>query len=725
MDKIYNWGYYTSHCGDDYTDPKIWQPFFDAIADRIVADLNPKTVLDVGCATGYLVAALRDRDVEAYGFDISDSAILHVREDIRPFCTVHSLLKDERPPEFPGTFDLVTCIEVLEHLYEEEVDIAVQNLCRFSDSVLFSSSSEDIVEVTHVNVRQPEYWAKIFAKQNYYKNLYYDPYYITKQTAVFTKGEVNSVRLTENYEHALRLEKQKTAFLEDKTASLERDKSAAEMSLSNVLALMEEKEQRFAELDRETDYMNRTILYNGELLEKKTVEFSALREQLDRVTRDLGFAQQSFHAIATSQFWKVTKPLRLLLDFLKRRSHIEYIPTPHAPETPDKEERIAEFLQERSVGTSEISALRIAGSGKRLNLVTDGIDSGRLFGGVATSLILASLFCKLFDIPLRIITRRSDADSTNYYAILKSANIEAPADVSFFSDCDRTQVGAMMKLELGEEDIFLATSWWTAEAIRKTTIRTRFFYLIQEVEPFFYPYGVEHYHCSQVLENENIDFIVNSHYLFDYFREHSKNISDNGVYFEPAFPAALYTPDFSRRVGKRKLFFYARPNNPRNLYEYGLQILEECVNRGIIDTQKWDIFFAGQDTPVFRFENGYSTINLGQLSWEEYSRFLGTLDLGLSLMYTPHPSYPPFDIACSGGVVVTNACLNKVDFPACKNVIVSDLRMEKMISAVSDGIRLAEDMEQRKENYEKSTIQRSWDGAMADVLRFMGDCADV
>lgn len=67
-----------------------WLEFFGAIADRVVAEVGPKRTLDVGCAKGFLVEALRDRGIEAFGIDISEYAIGEVRSDIRPYCLVAS-----------------------------------------------------------------------------------------------------------------------------------------------------------------------------------------------------------------------------------------------------------------------------------------------------------------------------------------------------------------------------------------------------------------------------------------------------------------------------------------------------------------------------------------------------------------------------------------------------------------------------------------------------------
>ena len=76
-----------------------------------------------------------------------------------------------------------------------------------------------------------------------------------------------------------------------------------------------------------------------------------------------------------------------------------------------------------------------------------------------------------------------------------------------------------MKLEVSEKDVFLATSWWSAAAIKSCNLRSRFFWIIQEEETFFYPYGDEHLWCSELMNDSQIDFIVNTKLLFDYFKD--------------------------------------------------------------------------------------------------------------------------------------------------------------------------------------------------------------
>ena len=90
-------------------------------------------------------------------------------------------------------------------------------------------------------------------------------------------------------------------------------------------------------------------------------------------------------------------------------------------------------------------------------------------------------------------------------------------------------------------------------------------------------------------------------------------------------------------------------------------------------------------------------------------------------MYTPHPSYPPYDVAVSGGVVITNKFQNKDSFPSCNNIVLGDLNLDDFMDAMEKAVALAQDMDQRKKNYESMTIQRSWKDTFQDTILKMGE----
>ncbi|MCA8921180.1 MAG: methyltransferase domain-containing protein [Planctomycetes bacterium] len=136
----------------------VWLERFGALAEQLIARLAPRRVLDVGCAKGFLVEALRDRGVEAFGVDASTHALECVREDLRAHCW-----KQDAAELSATGYDLVTCVEVLEHMPAADAERALDALCAAAPYVLFSSSPDDEDEPTHVNVRPIGAWVEAFA----------------------------------------------------------------------------------------------------------------------------------------------------------------------------------------------------------------------------------------------------------------------------------------------------------------------------------------------------------------------------------------------------------------------------------------------------------------------------------------------------------------------------------------------------------------------------------
>ena len=184
MQELYDEKYYKCHCGPDpYERTDAWLQFFGNIAQEVIRSLSPRTVFDAGCAWGFLVEAFWDRGVEAKGVDISQYAIEQVRRDMQPFCSVGSLTVP-----IDGRYDLVTCIEVLEHMQADQAEQAIANLCQITDTILFSSSPTDLTEETHFNVQPPIGWLKLFAKYSFAPDLVYDASFLVPHAILFRRS---------------------------------------------------------------------------------------------------------------------------------------------------------------------------------------------------------------------------------------------------------------------------------------------------------------------------------------------------------------------------------------------------------------------------------------------------------------------------------------------------------------------------------------------------------
>lgn len=194
--------YYRHDCGIPYERNEHWLTFFGEVADGIVREFAPQRVLDVGCAMGFLVEALRARGVEAWGIDVSEFAISKADDSVQPFCAVASADED-LPRHFPSSFDLVTCVEVIEHIPSASARAATENLARWGRQILFSSSSDDFAEPTHVNVLPAEEWSAMLVEHGMVRDFDVDGTFLTPWTVVYTRSAVTPGALVRRYDRRL------------------------------------------------------------------------------------------------------------------------------------------------------------------------------------------------------------------------------------------------------------------------------------------------------------------------------------------------------------------------------------------------------------------------------------------------------------------------------------------------------------------------------------------
>ena len=161
-----------------------WLEFFGTVAAELVKRLNPRKALDVGCAKGFLVESLRDRGVEAYGYDISEYAIGEVRADIKPYCWVGSARDAIRE-----NYDLITCIEVCEHISDSDAREALRQMTSHADCVLFSSTPNNFTEPTHVNVHPIIDWLRLFAQFSFAPDETFDAAFVAPQAVLFRRTQ--------------------------------------------------------------------------------------------------------------------------------------------------------------------------------------------------------------------------------------------------------------------------------------------------------------------------------------------------------------------------------------------------------------------------------------------------------------------------------------------------------------------------------------------------------
>ena len=83
------------------------------------AGLDGKSVLDVGCGGGILAEAMAQRGARVTGIDLSEKALrvaqLHLAESLLSIA-YRKIAAADLAAEHPAQFDVVTCMELLEHV---------------------------------------------------------------------------------------------------------------------------------------------------------------------------------------------------------------------------------------------------------------------------------------------------------------------------------------------------------------------------------------------------------------------------------------------------------------------------------------------------------------------------------------------------------------------------------------------------------------------------------
>ena len=110
---------------------------------RIVGDLRGKRILDVGCGGGILSESMAASGARVTGIDLSDKALgvarLHKLESGADL-EYRLVAAETLAAESPGAYDVVTCMEMLEHVPEPaSVVAAVATLVKPGGTVVIST----------------------------------------------------------------------------------------------------------------------------------------------------------------------------------------------------------------------------------------------------------------------------------------------------------------------------------------------------------------------------------------------------------------------------------------------------------------------------------------------------------------------------------------------------------------------------------------------------------
>ncbi len=271
---------------------------------------------------------------------------------------------------------------------------------------------------------------------------------------------------------------------------------------------------------------------------------------------------------------------------------------------------------------------------------------------------------------------------------------------------------ASAPLEVGPGDIFLATHWSTAlqlKAVLQTMNVRQFFYMLQEFEAGFYAWSSNY---ARVVESYGMDFwpVVNESLLADFLfaqslgRLGTDTTRERALVFEPAVDAQLFYPPPKAASRPRRLVFYARPTNARNMFGLGLMALREIASHPAF--AGWEFLAVGSrdSVPELALGGGHVLQRAPWLNYADYADLLRGADVLLCPMLSPHTSYPVLEMTACGGFAVTNVF-------ATKNAAALTALSPQIIA-----------VEATVEGFAAGMIEAAWrvDGAVARVNSFAG-----
>jgi len=229
-------------------------------------------------------------------------------------------------------------------------------------------------------------------------------------------------------------------------------------------------------------------------------------------------------------------------------------------------------------------------------------------------------------------------------------------------------------LVVGTQDIVIAYSLWDlyfADEIRKKAPDTHVILLSQEFEPIFHDNNAARALLEEAYRVPHYP-VINSNFLKTFFVAHAIGVfgalkkpkagRDYTVFEHRINQLKRQTADDIRTRESRVLVAYTRPEGhaARNLFEILVLALQKTCDEGIFGPE-WTFVGLGTltDMPPLPLGAGHHLMLHAKMSEEEYTRYVSSMDIGLSLMYAPHPSVVPFEFATTGALVVTNTFENR------------------------------------------------------------------
>lgn len=313
----------------------------------------------------------------------------------------------------------------------------------------------------------------------------------------------------------------------------------------------------------------------------------------------------------------------------------------------------------------------------RLNLLVPSINPEDIYGGISTALSFFERLQNDLSCYGRVITLDAEPRIGELEPrFARYTNIPLGTDSHLPFQIVSAYERSTGRLPVSSTDWFICTSWWSAACVQNELSSSHhpinpIIYLIQDFEPGFYPWSTQYMLADATYKSDIPTLaIFNSPELHTYFQKQGYSF-----YREFSFTPSLNTMlkkhllELGDTVGKRKqILLYGRPETSRNAFSLIVEALRIWINQDP-SYREWEVVSAGESHLPVYLGNGRYLTSLGKLNLDQYAQVLSESYLGISLMASPHPSYPPLEMAAFGIKVITNQFANKDLSDFCPNIV--------------------------------------------------------
>ena len=300
---------------------------------------------------------------------------------------------------------------------------------------------------------------------------------------------------------------------------------------------------------------------------------------------------------------------------------------------------------------------------ERINLVLPAFEKDFVYGGISTTLKILQSITNELKIEARIIVLKGSYSPRSSYKFEEFKVQGNDPNLIFLDDTKR-------KLNMRKSDIFIGTMWTTIYPIRTIIEKQRqvwklshrkFVYLIQDYEPGFYKWSTEYVLCENTYKEnaENIIAVFNAESLYKYFKNNNYDFGEE-YWFDPVINGVLRKKIESETCKKNRekiILLYGRPRADRNAFEL-LKFSLKKWSENSPYAKEWKIMSLGAKFDDIVLENNMIECK-GKVSLEEYADIMLKAYAAISLMISPHPSYPPLEFSTFGVRTITNCFANK------------------------------------------------------------------